>query len=59
MATLKEVLEFLQDPDCAEDIPVSVGSVLNMEVRFCTGTDELHILSTYVADGMIIVDIGE
>jgi len=60
MATLKRVIECLNDPTMLDDVPVSIGSILNLEVQFNTDIHHgLHLLSTYVSDGILHIDIGE
>ena len=60
-ATLREVLEYLNEPDCAEAHKHS--EILDMEVEFMTGSATLYspcvILSTYIHEGRLMVDIGE
>ena len=53
---LKEVLKALKDPDHVDEDE----DVLNMQVEFNTiNRANLILLSVYVYEGKIIVDVGE
>lgn len=54
---LATVFAALKTPDCAEGL--TAEQIMNMEVTFVTeGGEELGLLSVYVNEGEIIVDIG-
>jgi len=65
MATLREVLEMLKEPDwltyAGTNRKPLPAALLDYEVEFAAGYErtELHILSTYVEDGILHVDVGE
>lgn len=54
---LRTVLDALKTPDCAEGL--TLEQLMEMEVSFATANGEdLGLLSVYVHEGEIIVDVG-
>jgi hypothetical protein len=60
MSILRQVIADLNDPDLCDESLALVRDLGDVEVVFDTAIHHnLHILSTYVVDGVLHVDIGD
>lgn len=60
MATLREVIEYMHESDLPAGRDRDLAALLDMEVRFHTfDRHDMHLLSSYVAGGVVHIDIGE